>query len=88
MSGNVRLRFASIDSEDSATLAGEGPKIRMLQVSFHWVFEYVRRVPDIRRDKVLEMRRRISSGSWNPKSTRIAEKILIEHLSGPKRNQG
>ena len=73
-----------IDIEDSATLAGKGPKIKMLQISLHWVFDYIRLVPDIRRDKVREMRRRVSSGSWNPQSTRIAEKILYEHLFDPK----
>jgi hypothetical protein len=76
---------ASTDIEDSATLAGKGPKIRMLQTPHHWVLEYLRRVPDIRRDKVREMRRRVSSGSWNPRSARIAEKILYEHLFNPKR---
>jgi hypothetical protein len=76
---------ASMDIEDSATLVGKGLKIKMLQISHHWVLEYVRRVPDIRRDKVKEMRRRVSSGSWNPRSTRIAEKILYEHLFDPKR---
>jgi anti-sigma28 factor (negative regulator of flagellin synthesis) len=63
---------------------GEGPKIKTLQKSLYWVLEYVRRVPDIRREKVKEMRHRVSSGSWNPKSTRIAEKILSEHLFDPK----
>jgi hypothetical protein len=70
--------------EGSATLAGKGPKIKMLQISIPWVLECVRRVPDIRRDKVREMRRRVSSGSWNPQSTRIAEKILYEHLFDPR----
>ena len=72
------------DSGDSTTLPGKGEKIKMLQVSLHWVLEHVRRAPDIRRDKVREIRRRVSSGSWNPKTTRIAEKILYEHLFDPK----
>ena len=75
-----------MDNEDSVALAGKGTKIKMLQISLHWVLEYVRRVPDIRRDKVREMRSRVSSGSWNPHSTRIAEKILYEHLFNPKPN--
>jgi hypothetical protein len=75
---------ALIDSGDSATLAGKGTKIKMLQISLQWVFEYIRLVPDIRRDKVREMRRRVLSGSWNPQSTRIAEKILYEHLFDPE----
>ena len=73
-----------MDDKDSAMLAGKGPKIKMLQISLQWVLDYVRLVPDIRRDKVREMRRRVSSGSWNPQSTRIAEKILHEHLFDPK----
>ena len=77
---------ASVDIEGSATLAGKVPKIKMLQISVHWVLEYVRRVPDIRPDKVREMRRRVSSGSWNPQSTRIAEKILYEHLFDLKKS--
>ena len=80
------LHRKETDSEDSVTLAGKGPKIKMLQISLHWVLEYVQRVPDIRRDKVREMRRRVLSGSWNPQSTRIAEKILYEHLFDPKPN--
>jgi len=80
------LHRKETDSEGSATLAGKDPTIKMLQISVHWVLECVRRVPDIRRDKVKEMRRRVSSGSWNPQSTRIAEKILYEHLFDPKPN--
>jgi anti-sigma28 factor (negative regulator of flagellin synthesis) len=60
-----------------------GLNIKTLQASFHWAREYVRRVPDIRGEKVREIRRRISSGAWNPKSTRIAERILHEHLWEP-----
>jgi hypothetical protein len=82
--GITDLHRKETDSEDLATLAGKGPKIKMLQTSPHWVLDYVRRVPEIRRDKVREMRRRVSSGSWNPRSTRIAEKILHEHLFDPK----
>ena len=58
----------------------EGKEIEMPQGSLDWVLEYIRRVPDIRPDKVKEMRRRIASASWNPKSMQVAEKILCEHL--------
>lgn len=61
----------------------EGPGIQTPQESIRWVRDYVRHVPDIRCEKVREMRRRISSGSWNPQSTRIAKKILDEHLFHP-----
>jgi hypothetical protein len=59
------------------------PKAEMHQISRSLVLEYVRRVPDIRRDKVSAFRRRMASGSWNPRSTRVAEKLLYEHLFDP-----
>jgi len=59
------------------------PKPQINQVSRPLALEYVRRVPDIRRDKVSAFRRRMASGSWNPRSTRVAEKLLYEHLFDP-----
>jgi hypothetical protein len=58
----------------------ENPKAEMRQVSLFPALEYVRRVPDIRRDKVTAVRRRMATGSWSPRSTRVAEKLLYEHL--------
>jgi hypothetical protein len=62
---------------------GEDPKVKTCPVSLSRVLEYVRSTPDIRRDKVTALRRRMASGSWNPRSTRVAEKILYEHLFDP-----
>ena len=62
---------------------GEDPKAKMRPAYISRVLEYVRNVPDIRRDKVIAVRRRMASGSWNPRSTRVAEKILYEHLFDP-----
>jgi hypothetical protein len=67
----------------SGNCCGEDPKAKMRQVSLSRVLEYVRSVPDIRRDKVTALRRRMASGSWNPRSARVAEKILYEHLFDP-----
>jgi hypothetical protein len=61
----------------------EYPRAKMPPVSLSRVLEYVRSVPDIRRDKVTAVRRRMASGSWSPRSTRVAEKILYEHLFDP-----
>ena len=83
-SGTVRPWFGLNRQPGFGNDCGEGQEIKALQESLYWVLEYIRRVPDIRRDEVKEMRRRISSGSWNPKSKRIADKILDEHLPIPK----
>ncbi len=84
MSGAVRPLFGLNRHPDLGNACGEGHEIKALQKSLDWVREYVRRIPDIRREEVIEMRRRISAGSWNPKSTRIADKILDEHLPVPR----
>jgi len=62
---------------------GEGPKAKTRPVYLSRALEYVSSVPDIRRDKVTALRRRMASGSWIPRSTRVAEKILYEHLFDP-----
>jgi hypothetical protein len=64
----------------------ERVEIDMPQGSIEWVLEYIRRVPDTRPDKVDDLRRRLASGSWDPSSTRLAEKILFEHLFDPEPN--
>ncbi len=61
-------------------------EMETVQGSFDWVMEYIRRVPDTRPERVDELRRRIASGSWDPNSTRVAEKILLEHLFHPEPN--
>jgi len=52
----------------------------MLERSLFRGLDHVRRAPDIRHDRVEDMRRRIASDLWNPANGSVAEKILYEHL--------
>ncbi len=86
MAGKASLLSDLVGPRRLGNACTEGEEIEMPQGSFDWVLEYIRRVPDIRPDKVSEIRRRIASGSWDPNSTRVAEKILYEHLFDPEPN--
>ena len=80
MSGTERSTVGMKKQRGLGDACGQEPRIKMFHASHLRVLEYVRRAPDIRRDKVREMRRKIASGSRNPASRRVAEKILYEHL--------
>ncbi len=58
---------ASIDISDAARL--------MKQAS-----DIAHSVPDIRADKVAELKKRISEGNYQVESSKIADKLVDEHL--------
>lgn len=59
---------------------GLDSEARPLQTHFPGVFEYLQSLPCIRWGKVADLRQRLSSGCWNPRTRRVAEGILSEHL--------
>lgn len=54
--------------------------VKPFHMYFPRVFEYLREIPCVRREKVNRMRRKLACGVWDPGSKKVAEKILSEHL--------
>jgi anti-sigma28 factor (negative regulator of flagellin synthesis) len=61
-------------------VSDESPQIVTGDLSRSRVFKYLEEISGVRREKVDELRRRIAFGLWDPESTKVAEKILREHL--------
>ncbi len=43
----------------------------------------LKKIPEIRWDKVIDFRKKLASNDWHPKTEKIAEKLLYEHLYIP-----
>ncbi len=83
MSDNVRVSFGVNQKRRPVDGHRQEPGSRTRQKSLFLGLEYVRRAPSTRPGTVKDLRRRIASGSWNPTTTGVAEKILYEHLFDP-----
>ena len=83
MSDNRRVLFGVKKKRRSVDGHREDPGSKTRQKSLFQGLEYVRRAPSTRPGTVEDLRRRIASGSWNPATTGVAEKILYEHLFDP-----
>ena len=80
MSDTKRCLFGSREHGKSVDVCQEAPKCERRKASRSRALEVVRKIPDIRQDKVTAARRSMVSGAWKSASTRVAEKILYEHL--------
>ena len=47
------------------------------------VLDYMKTIPSVRKEKVLNIQRLLATGQWLPQSKKIADKILNEHLLRP-----
>ena len=47
------------------------------------VQDYLKQIPCVRWEKVVDIQRQMTSGDWPPESDQIADRILFEHLLGP-----
>ncbi len=57
--------------------------LKIFMLSSSRTKRYLRKIPEIRWDKVTDYRQKIFSKDWHPKTERIAEKVLYEHLYIP-----
>lgn len=67
-------------SRDSKARAGETPMREPAGSAWPLMLLRLEDVPDIRWEKVVELRRKLASGTWDPETEKVAEKIICEHL--------
>lgn len=80
MSDSERFLFGTREHGRSVKGYPEDPRREMRKASRFRVLEHLRKIPDIRRDKVRAARRSMVSGEWKSGGRKVAEKILYEHL--------
>jgi hypothetical protein len=80
MSDTKRFLFGSREHGESVDVSQKAPNCERRKASRSRALEVVRKVPDIRKDKVTAARRSMISGAWKSVSTRVADRILYEHL--------
>lgn len=64
--GGIGAHGRSVDESDEAVL--------------RWALDFLKSVPDVREDKVAEIRRRIREGTYRIDALAIAERLLKSHL--------
>ena len=80
MSDSERFLFGMREHDRSVKDCQEDPRREIRKESRFRVLEHVWKTPDIRQDKVTAARRSMVSGAWKSVGTKVAERILYEHL--------
>ena len=87
-----KVQQAAVDSSSSSVAQGKGdfdvslsPKAREMMEARKKALDIARNTPDVREDKVAEMKARINSGAYKPDANKIYDgmmrEAILDHLA-------
>jgi len=68
------------NAKDRACCIAERSAVRAARRFLDPLSGYFEEIPAVRREKVRALRNALGQGTWRPKSEKIAERMLLDHL--------